>query len=834
MDKKTSDYQPRHRGGGAVRSDYYEVDTNESGSVSKEANEKNKSAWNEPKFFGMQKSFLNAVTNDAPKPKINFRTLINEERVEDLDFILPMETIIMAQAKFANTLVGYFIGKPIMLDAFTSKMCADQWRRLGFARALIKVIVEKELKQEVVMVVPKLEDTEKCPKRVPLPANATIDVMDDGFTIVNNCKKKGNPVPTKINEGVKMNKQKVKVVWQKVPQPVQKDDTNMVKLQNTFDALQDQDDLTEGFARETSGVNDAKPADPNPNLSGSDSEVEEMIMEPDSRAKKPKGAINENHLSVCAILESHVDISTLSKVCSKVFCSWDWSSNAGLCDKGCRIIIGWNLDTLFVTVIYVANLSVMRRKLWSQLGIHKQVDGLPLVLMGDFKVSLNMEDYYSGSYTMSSKMVEFKDVVANSWNISMDGYAMLKVVSKLKLLKKPLRKLVFNHGNLHERVNNLRYELDDVQKAFDVNLDDPIIREEEAVYLHAFNEAKLDKERFLKQKAKIEWLDVRDSNSAYFHKSVKARNQCMTCDNINIEWLFHNKVTDKANTNMVCPITDGEIKSDMFDIADDRAPGPNGKFLTSRIIEGVKDVRKRGARRCAFKVDIQKAYDTVDWHFLGNILKGFGFHDTMIKWIMACVTSASFSISLNGDYDLFLFARGDIDSAWVIVESLDEFKATSGLVPSIPKSTTFFGNVMNHVKMAILSIMPFAKGELPVKYLKGDFSYASRFYLLCTYTRRWSLPFQKSAGDMQYSCPNEYLKPSGATAKNGMFRELWNWIENEAENGKKDKTTRKTPFGKNLRRDSYLWLHRRLLKNYDVVGTYNYAVADDYSMELKY
>ncbi|GKE83365.1 putative RNA-directed DNA polymerase, eukaryota, reverse transcriptase zinc-binding domain protein [Tanacetum coccineum] len=60
--------------------------------------------------------------------------------------------------------------------------------------------------------------------------------------------------------------------------------------------------------------------------------------------------------------------------------------------------------------------------------------------------------------------------------------------------------------------------------------------------------------------------------------------------------------------------------------------------------------------------------------------------------------------------DLFIFARGDLDSARVIMESFEEFKLTSGLVPSIPKSTTFFCNVPNHVKISILNIMSFAEG----------------------------------------------------------------------------------------------------------------------------
>ncbi|GKB85769.1 RNA-directed DNA polymerase, eukaryota, reverse transcriptase zinc-binding domain protein, partial [Tanacetum coccineum] len=67
--------------------------------------------------------------------------------------------------------------------------------------------------------------------------------------------------------------------------------------------------------------------------------------------------------------------------------------------------------------------------------------------------------------------------------------------------------------------------------------------------------------------------------------------------------------------------------------------------------------------------------------------------------------------------DLFLFAHGDDSSAKVIMESLDEFNIVSGLTPSLPKSTTYFCNVLNCTKLAILQIMPFEEGLLPIKYL---------------------------------------------------------------------------------------------------------------------
>ncbi|GJV95340.1 hypothetical protein Tco_1546917 [Tanacetum coccineum] len=72
-------------------------------------------------------------------------------------------------------------------------------------------------------------------------------------------------------------------------------------------------------------------------------------------------------------------------------------------------------------------------------------------------------------------------------------------------------------------VVKLRHELDEVQKALNKNPSSNVNRDEEAFNLTAYTQALLDEERFLKEKAKIELLRVGDSNSAYFHRSVKAR-----------------------------------------------------------------------------------------------------------------------------------------------------------------------------------------------------------------------------------------------------------------------------------------------------------------------
>nr|GEX57492.1 MACPF domain-containing protein CAD1 [Tanacetum cinerariifolium] len=307
------------------------------------------------------------------------------------------------------------------------------------------------------------------------------------------------------------------------------------------------------------------------------------------------------------------------------------------------------------------------RLLWDDLGKHKLViRDSPWILMGDFNVALNMDDTYTGSSSMSSAMCDFKDCVAK-----------IEVVD-------------INSLGLHYTwTQKPKGELDEVQKALDLNPSDPILREEESTYLQAFNEAKLDEKRFLKQKAKIDWLEEGDSNSAYFHKSIKCRNQrsrieaILDSNNIQVTdclGLFSKNVSADSASHMVRAVTNEEIKAAMFSIGDDKAPGPDGytyaffkkgwDVVGHDVCNAVHDFFSNGQLlkeiNHTFLALIPKAYDTVYWHFLETILFHFGF---------------------------------------------------PGLVPSIPKGTDYFCNVLNHVKLAILSIMPFSEGELPVKYL---------------------------------------------------------------------------------------------------------------------
>ncbi|XP_059638585.1 secreted RxLR effector protein 78-like [Cornus florida] len=50
----------------------------------------------------------------------------------------------------------------------------------------------------------------------------------------------------------------------------------------------------------------------------------------------------------------------------------------------------------------------------------------------------------------------------------------------------------------------------------------------------------------------------------------------------------------------------------------------------------------------ALKVDLKKAYDSVEWGFIQRMLQVYGFSVKWINWITKCISSPKFSILCNG------------------------------------------------------------------------------------------------------------------------------------------------------------------------------------------
>ncbi|XP_021991415.1 uncharacterized protein LOC110888183 [Helianthus annuus] len=905
------------------------------------------------------------------------------------------------------SLLASKLGVPKRLDSYTADMCVENWGRSSYARAMIVLNADNELKDHITVAIPKMDEDGFILERVkveyewrPLRCSTCCLFGHDD----NTCSKKPNgkaKMVTVDEEGFVTDKRKMAST-----SGTKGDNSAAVQLSNSF-AVLDNDKNNEK-------------RDP--------TSAKSMIDENHGTRIQQHDEVKELNPTEMAdfMSESHVAVNKLNKICEKIFRNWKWTSNGGMCHRGTRVILGWNADDIdlmvisqsdqvihaqvllksvkkkiFCSFVYAENKYQDRRSLWADLCNFKGLThDTPWVVMGDFNAALNMEDFTMGSsshtiamrefydcvqeaelidvkshglhYTWNQKpkdgvgmlkkidrimgniklldvfsdayamfqpfrvsdhapailklfsmstdrpkpfkfpnfimtKPEFRQAVMSEWTKTVEGATMFSVVKKMKGLKSHFRRILLNQGNLHKRVTDLRNELDQIQKQVEAHPFDAAIRSSETICLRDFKSAVYDEECFLKKKSKVQWLCAGDSNTSYFHNSVKSRNarnkiNCLKDTNgnqyegvdvaaallnhysafmgtedkvarLDDADLFVNVLQQNVAETMVRQVTDDEVKQAMFSISENKAPGPDGytsaffknawdvvggevtkavcdffnngqilkqinhtilalvpkmdtpntvldyrpisccnviykcisKIITNRVkgclgtlvninqsafVPGRKISDNilitqelmhnyhvdRGPPRCALKIDIQKAYDTVSWSFLEAILVRFGFHRKMVAWIMACVTTVSYLVSVNGELhgyflgkrglrqgdpmspylftlimevlslmlqkmalnpafkfhshcskqkiinvsfadDLFVFVNGDTGSVKLVRNVLEKFTSVSGLVPSLPKSTVFFCNVPSQVKAEILSLLPFREGELPVRYL---------------------------------------------------------------------------------------------------------------------
>lgn len=57
---------------------------------------------------------------------------------------------------------------------------------------------------------------------------------------------------------------------------------------------------------------------------------------------------------------------------------------------------------------------------------------------------------------------------------------------------------------------------------------------------------------------------------------------------------------------------------------------------------------KKLSPRCALKLDLMKAFDSINLDFISKLLEVMKFPTTFIKWIKECIGNAWFSINVNG------------------------------------------------------------------------------------------------------------------------------------------------------------------------------------------
>ncbi|GJW01885.1 RNA-directed DNA polymerase, eukaryota, reverse transcriptase zinc-binding domain protein [Tanacetum coccineum] len=595
--------------------------------------------------------------------------------------------------------------------------------------------------------------------------------------------------------------------------------------------------------------------------------------------------MTDEDLSICVVLETHIKEKQILRICDFVYGRWMWISNMKDSKRGCRIIVGWNPDDVNIMEIHSSSQAILcmietvdtkdrfyccftdaasfgsDRRLWKDLNVYKgNINNKPWVLMGDWNVSLNLEDHSEGGSIMTYDMNDFREcidqievedvncsglhftwvqsrlsptsgilkkrvmsnvglidkfpsshaiflphltsdhspavlvipklkskrhkafrfanfiadkpefleTVEKEWDVQFKGCKMYQLVKKQKVMKYYMKKLTWKNGNIYDRVVESR------EKEVDKDPHNADLKNKEAMILNEFNCGAQDEEKLLYQQAKVNWLSEGDKNSKYFHTVIKGRKNRSRIDRVCNEngesFEGKKKVSNEDAEFMTRQVSDDEIKHAMFDICDNKAPGPDGytakfykkawskigrdvcdavkeffasgrmlgpiaccnviyktisKILTNRIKSALSKLVnpnqsafipgrlitdnilitqellkgynwKNGAKRIAMKIDIHKAYDTID-------------ESNKFKYHWGC-KQLKISHLCFAD-DLLVLCHGDLESVGVIK------RAITGLNPNMGKSTVFFGNVAEQVKQQILQILPFKVGKLPVTYL---------------------------------------------------------------------------------------------------------------------
>nr|GEV38076.1 hypothetical protein [Tanacetum cinerariifolium] len=215
---------------------------------------------------------------------------------------------------------------------------------------------------------------------------------------------------------------------------------------------------------------------------------------------------------------------------------------------------------------------------------------------------------------------------------SFRGCQMFKVVKQIKNFKKASNDLNYwKNRNLFNNVVVLKQQLKEDQSNLEVDPFNLNKRMEVVEIINKYIEAIEDELKLLHKTTKIKWLRERDNNYAFFYSILKSRKHRNRVETICEEDgdIVIKKLSEEDTANMITEAWSiigsdtclaikeilnngkmlGELNATVIALVPKiDTPDKDKILITQEFLKGYN--RKQGAKRCAMKIDFQKAYDT--------------------------------------------------------------------------------------------------------------------------------------------------------------------------------------------------------------------------------
>ncbi|GJS93113.1 RNA-directed DNA polymerase, eukaryota [Tanacetum coccineum] len=372
-----------------------------------------------------------------------------------------------------------------------------------------------------------------------------------------------------------------------------------------------------------------------------------------------------------------------------------------------------NSKILFVAV-YAPQAVLCKRSLWDYI----------MLLIGRWKgESIVMGDF--------NEMVGFDDMVEQTWRSfsHTDVNKMVRFKKKLQDLKSIIRAWVKDKRiSISGSKVSIKNELHDIDKELDngVVSDSSLLRRLELN--RQLSDIKVSEAKDFFQKSKVKWAVEGDENSKFFHGLINKKRSRNLLDLDSISHLGKNFQAahlddlvsrDEIKLAVVSTLSLAlahrlaavlpELISDTQSAFVAGRQIFDGPFILNEILHWCK---RKNKQAMFFKVDFAKAYDSVRWDYLLDMLEGFGFGPSWCKWIRGTFSSAKASVLVNGSPS-------------------NEFSFHCGLKQGDPLAPYLFILVMESLHMSFSRVVEggYFKGEWSDQNLEGIIHILKCFHL---------------------------------------------------------------------------------------------------------